>query len=59
MKILYMGTPDFAASILEKICETDNEMVGVLTQPDKPRGRGYELSQSPVKKLALEKGLRV
>ncbi len=59
MKILYMGTPDFAASILEKICETDNEIVGVLTQPDKPRGRGYELSQSPVKKLALEKGIAV
>ena len=59
MKILFMGTPDFAASVLEKICDLNDEIVGVVTQPDKPRGRGYELAQSAVKKAALERGIPV
>ncbi len=59
MKILFMGTPDFAACVLEKICDSNDEIVGVVTQPDKPRGRGYELAQSAVKKMALEKGIPV
>lgn len=59
MKILFMGTPDFAASVLDRICQTGDEIVGVVTQPDKPRGRGYELAQSAVKKLAIEKNIPV
>lgn len=59
MKILFMGTPEFAAEVLDEINNGKNEIVGVLTQPDKPHGRGYELSQSAVKKYALEKGIDV
>ena len=59
MKILFMGTPEFAAEVLDEINNGKNEIVGVLTQPDKPRGRGYELSQSAVKKYALEHGIDV
>ena len=59
MKILFMGTPDFAASVLERICEnTHDTVVAVLTQPDKDRGR-HGLAQPPVKKLAIEKGITV
>lgn len=60
MRILFMGTPDFAMCNLKAIHEnTDNEIVGVVTTPDKPRGRGMALTPSPVKKYALEKGLPV
>ncbi len=59
MKILFMGTPEFAAEVLDEINNGKNEIVGAVTQPDKPRGRGYELSQSAVKKYALEKGIDV
>jgi len=54
-----MGTPDFAVSSLEAICESGHEIVLVVTQPDRPKGRGYTLTPSPVKKYALEKGLEV
>ena len=59
MKILFMGTPEFAAEVLDEINNGKNEIVGAVTQPDKPRGRGYELSMSAVKKYALEKGIDV
>ncbi len=59
MRILFMGTPEFAAEVLDEINNGKNEIVGALTQPDKPRGRGYELSMSAVKKYALEKGIDV
>ena len=59
MKILFMGTPDFAACVLDEICKYNDDIVGVVTQPDKPRGRGYELAQSAVKKLAIQKGIPV
>ncbi|MBQ4136518.1 MAG: methionyl-tRNA formyltransferase [Clostridia bacterium] len=60
MRILFMGTPDFASSILDKICENTNDtVIGVLTQPDKPRGRGHSLAESAVKVLAKEKGIEV
>ncbi len=58
MKILFMGTPDFAVPSLRALYET-NEVIGVVTQPDKPKGRGYQLMPSPVKVFALEKGLPV
>ncbi len=54
-----MGTPDFAASILKKIIEAGHEIIAVVTQPDKEKGRGKEMSFPPVKELALEYGLTV
>ena len=59
MKILFMGTPDFALESLKALCEAGESVVGVVTQPDKPKGRGYELTPPPVKVYALEHGLPV
>ena len=60
MKILFMGTPDFALFTLKALCESDkNEICGVITQPDKPKGRGYALMPPPVKAYAIEQGLPV
>lgn len=59
MKILYMGTPDFAATILQKLIEANHEIVGVVTQPDKQKGRGKAISFPAVKELALEHNLNV
>ena len=60
MKILFVGTPDFAVVSLKKLFENEkNEIVGVITAPDKPKGRGMELAQSDVKKFALENNLKI
>ncbi|MBO4913139.1 MAG: methionyl-tRNA formyltransferase [Butyrivibrio sp.] len=59
MKIIFMGTPDFAASALEKIIEAGHEITLVVTQPDKPKGRSGELQVSDVKACALKHGLPV
>ena len=59
MRIVFMGTPDFAAASLKKLLDEHFSVVGVYTQPDKPRGRGMELSFSPVKEIALANGLPV
>lgn len=59
MKILFMGTPDFARTILQAIRESGEEIVGVVTQPDKPKGRKMILSPSPVKEYALTQNLPV
>lgn len=59
LKIVYMGTPDFAVLPLKKIVEAGYEVVGVVTNPDKPAGRGQKLQESEVKKYALENGLKV
>ena len=59
MRIVFMGTPDFAAASLEKLIEAGREIVGVFTQPDRPKGRGMALSACPVKVLAEENGLPV
>lgn len=59
MRIVFMGTPDFAVSSLEALYESGHEVVLVVTQPDRPKGRGYTLTPSPVKKYALEKGTEV
>lgn len=60
LKIVYMGTPDFAVEPLQKLVEGRYNIVGVITMPDKPIGRHQnELSASPVKKYAVEQGLRV
>lgn len=59
LRILFMGTPDFALFSLKSLYESDNEIIGVITQPDSPKGRGYTLTPPPVKVWALEKGLDV
>jgi len=59
MKLLFMGTPDFAATILQDLLQTEHELLGVVTQPDKQKGRGHEVSYSPVKEMALQHGLTV
>ena len=59
MRIVFMGTPDFAAASLKQLLLDGFDVVGVFTQPDKPKGRGMELAFSPVKELALSFGLPV
>ena len=59
MRIVFMGTPDFASASLKKLIDERFDVVGVFTQPDKPKGRGMELCASPVKELSLENGLPV
>ena len=59
MKILFMGTPDFAVPCLEKLIKDGHNIVGVLTQPDKPQGRKMKLTPPPVKELALQNNLEV
>ncbi|MEZ4788066.1 MAG: methionyl-tRNA formyltransferase [Flavobacterium haoranii] len=59
LKIVFMGTPDFAVGILDAIYTKGYEIVGVITVADKPAGRGQKLQESAVKKYALEKGLRI
>lgn len=59
MKVLFMGTPDFAAVTLEKLIASEHELLGVVTQPDKQKGRRQELSYSPVKELAIKHDIPV
>lgn len=59
MKIVFMGTPDFAAGVLQALIESEHEITAVITQPDKPKGRGKEMVSSPVKNLAVSNGLEV
>ncbi len=59
MRILFMGTPDFALFSLKALVEAGENIVGVVTQPDKPKGRGYTLTPPPVKVYAEEQGLAV
>ncbi|MBN8541027.1 MAG: methionyl-tRNA formyltransferase [Deltaproteobacteria bacterium] len=60
VRILFMGTPDFARTALQSMLEDEHfEIAAVVTQPDRPAGRKMQLTPSPVKKLALEKGLTV
>lgn len=59
MRIVFMGTPDFASASLEALLENSFDVAAVFTQPDKPRGRGMEVSYCDVKKVALAHGLPV
>lgn len=59
MRIVFMGTPDFAVPSLKALVDAGYEVCGVFTQPDKPKNRGMKLQQSPVKECALELGLNV
>lgn len=59
MRLVYLGTPAFAVPTLERVVEAGHHVLAVLTQPDRPKGRGRELAASPVKQAALELGLPV
>ena len=59
MKILFMGTPDIAMECLSALYDAGEEIVAVVTQPDKPKGRGYVLTPPPVKVYAMERNIPV
>lgn len=59
MRILFMGTPDFARDSLEAIFEAGHEILAVVTNPDKPKGRGMKMIPTPVKEYAIEKNIPV
>lgn len=59
LRIVFMGTPDFAVQTLKMIVEAGYEVVGVITAPDRPAGRGRKLQQSAVKQYAIKQGLKV
>lgn len=59
MRAIFMGTPDFAVSTLERVVEAGHEVIAVYSQPDKPKGRGKAMQPTPVKEKALELGIPV
>ncbi len=59
MKVLFLGTSEFSCPSLESLLESAHEVIGVVTQPDRPKGRGQKFSPSPVKSLAVAKNLPV
>ena len=59
MRVVFMGTPDFAVATLDTIYHSHHEIVGVVTAPDKPAGRGLKMHESEVKKYADDKELAV
>lgn len=59
MRILFMGTPDFAVASLRRLAEDGHDICGVFTQPDKPKNRGHKLAFSPVKEYSLTKNIPV
>lgn len=59
LRIVFMGTPDFAVGVLDTILNNNYNIVGVITAPDKPAGRGQKINTSAVKDYALEKGLKI
>ncbi len=59
MRVVFMGTPDFAVGTLERIIADGHQIVAVVTQPDKPKGRGKELAMPPVKAVAVKHNIKV
>jgi len=59
LKIIFMGTADFGGSVLEKLADSRENKIAVVTQPDRPQGRGRKILPTPIKKIALDKGLEV
>lgn len=59
MKIVFMGTPEFAVPCLRALAESEHDIAAVFTQPDKPKGRGYKMIPTPVKAAAMEYGIPV
>ena len=58
MRIVFMGTPDFAKESLEAVYNAGYEILGVVTNPDKPKGRGMKMMASPVKEFSIEKNIK-
>ena len=56
MRIVFMGTPDFATGTLKALADAGYEIAAVVTQPDKPKGRGKAMQPTPVKEMALSLG---
>lgn len=59
MKVVFMGTPDFSVDTLEAVISAGHQVLAVVTQPDKPKGRGKEMQYTPVKEVALKYGIPV
>ncbi len=59
MRLIFLGTPEFAVVILKRLIESDHQLLAVVTQPDKPAGRGQKIQEPPVKRFAKEQGLPV
>ncbi|MDP3683022.1 MAG: methionyl-tRNA formyltransferase, partial [Ignavibacteria bacterium] len=59
MKIIFFGTPDFAIPSLQIILDNGHEVAAVVTAPDKPRGRGKQVTYTPIKEFALEHSIKV
>lgn len=59
MKVIFMGTPDFAVGTLKALIASEHEVAAVVTQPDKPKGRGKAMQYTPVKEVAVEAGIPV
>ena len=59
LRIIFMGTPDFAVTTLKKLVENQYNIVGVITAPDKPAGRGRKLNESAVKQYAKSQNLKI
>ncbi|MDH4081668.1 MAG: methionyl-tRNA formyltransferase [Nitrospira sp.] len=59
MRIVFMGTPEFAVPSLEALLKSDDQVVGIVTQPDRPKGRGQQLTPSPVKLIAQREGIQI
>ena len=59
MKVIFMGTPDFAVGTLEALVKSEHEVVAVVTQPDKPKGRGKAMQPTPVKEVAIRENIPV
>ena len=59
MRIVFMGTPDFSVPALKALVEAGHQVIAVVTQPDKPKGRGKEVQMTPVKIQAMEYGIPV
>jgi len=58
LRIVFMGTPDFAVPCLQTLLDSPHSVVGVFTQPDKPKNRGHKMTFSPVKEYALSENMR-
>jgi len=59
MRIIFMGTPDFAVSSLKALIESEHDVIAVVAQPDKPKGRGHKLTAPPTKILAEQYNIPV
>ena len=59
MRVVFFGTPQFAAPTLTTLLRSRHQVLGVITQPDEPKGRGHQVSAPPIKNLALQENIEV